>query len=143
MNNNYYKLPINAQALIKSKTHGTCDISNSIANNIHLIATSYFGECSFDDTYGCSIWNIDFDNLKSTNKLKSIIEESLFESLKRHEKRLSKIAITVKIRQEEINPNGQNNRIKKRVDIVVKGKIKKIDENFSYIEYFFIGPLSY
>jgi len=143
MNNNYYKLPINAEALVNSKSHDTCDLSNSIANNIHLISTSYFGECSFDDTYGCSIWNIDFDNLKSTNKLKSIIEESLYNSLKRHEKRLSKLSITVKIRQEEINFNGQNNRIKKRVDIVVKGKIKKIDENFSYVEYFFIGPLSY
>jgi len=135
-NNNYYKLPINANALIKNKSHAT-------SNNIHLITTSYFGECSFDDTYGCSIWNIDFDNLKSTNKLKSIIEESLYTSLKRHEKRLSKLAITVKIKQEEITATGQNNRIKKRVDIAVKGKIKKIDEAFSYVEYFFIGPLSY
>ena len=143
MNNNYYKLPINAEALINNNVHQTCNISNSIANNIHLISTSYFGECAFDDTYGCSIWNIDFDNLKSTNKLKSLIEESLFDSLKSHEKRLTKIAITVKIKQEVLNPNGQNNRIKKRVDINVKGKIKKIDEDFSYVEYFFIGPLSY
>ena len=143
MNNTYYKLPINAEALIKSKNHSTCDLSTSIANNIHLIATSYFGECTFDDSYGCSIWNIDFDNLKSTNKLKSLIEESLYDSLKIHEKRLTNLSITVKIKQEELNPNGQNNRIKKRVDIGIKGKVKKIDENFSYIEHFFIGPLSY
>lgn len=143
MNNNYYKLPINAESLMSNNRHLTCDLPNSIANNIHLIATSYFGECSFDDTFGCSIWNIDFDNLKSTNKLKTIIEESLYDSLKKHEKRLSKLSIVVKIKQEELNPNGQNNRIKKRVDILVKGKIKKIDEDFSYVEYFFIGPLSY
>ena len=143
MNNNYYKLPINAEALIKSRRHDTCALPESIANNIHLIATSYFGECTFDDSYGCSIWNIDFDNLKSTNKLKSLIEDSLFDSLKIHEKRLTHVVVTVKIKQEELNPNGQNNRIKKRVDINVKGKIEKIDDDFSYVEYFFIGPLSY
>ena len=143
MNNNYYKLPINAEALISNKSHVTCNLSSSIANNIHLITTSYFGECAFDDTYGCSIWNIDFDNLKSTNKLKALIEESLYDSLKLHEKRLTKLDITVRIKQEELNRNGQNNRIKKRVDINVKGKIIKIDEDFSYVEYFFIGPLSY
>lgn len=118
-------------------------MSDSIANNIHLIATSYFGECTFDDSYGCSIWNIDFDNLKSTNKLKSLIEESLIDSLKIHEKRLTHVRVSVRIKQEELNLNEQNNRIKKRVDINVKGKIKKIDEDFSYIEHFFIGPLSY
>ncbi|AXO79595.1 hypothetical protein DZC78_04040 [Olleya aquimaris] len=143
MNNNYYKLPINAESLIKSRIHQTCGLSDSIANNIHLIATSYFGECTFDDSYGCSIWNIDFDNLKSTNKLKSLIEESLIDSLKIHEKRLTHVRVSVRIKQEELNLNEQSNRIKKRVDINVKGKIKKIDEDFSYIEHFFIGPLSY
>ena len=93
--------------------------------------------------FGCAIWEIDFDNLKSTNKLKSLIVDSLQESLKKHEKRLSNIKVEVKIMQEEILNNDSINRIKKRIDLKVKGKVKKTNEVFSYVEYFYIGPLSY
>ena len=51
--------------------------------------------------------------------------------------------MNVKIIQEEILEQKTSNRIKKKVNINIKGKIRKTNEDFSYIEYFFIGPLSY
>ena len=139
MNNKFYTLPLKAIHFITNSEHEKCSINESIAHHIHLVTTSYFGECSFDDSFGCSIWNIDFDNLKSITNLKETIIESLYDSLKKHEKRLFNFNVNVKVRQEEIN----GNRMKKKVDILVKGKVKKTNEDFSYIEYFFIGPLSY
>ncbi len=143
MQKDYYVLPLNPSNFFSNKEHRVCKIKESIAHYVHLINTSHFGECSFDDTFGCSIWEIDFDNLKSTNKLRSLIVDSLLESIKRHEKRLSNVKVEVKIKQEEILNNDAINRIKKRIDIKVKGKVKKTNESFSYIEYFYIGPLSY
>ena len=140
---NYFTIPIKANRLITQESHDTCDLKQSIVYHIHLINTSYFGECSFDESYGCTIWDIDFDNLSSSNKVKEMIRESLIESLKKHEKRLSKIAIEVNIKQEEIPSLKNGITVKKKVTLQIKGKIKKTDEDFHYNEYFYIGPLSY
>ena len=143
MSKRYYELPLKTANFFTKKEHTTCSIKESIAHFVHLINTSHFGECTFDDTFGCSIWELDFDNLKSTNKLKGLIKQSLEESINKHEKRLANVAVTVHIKQEEMLSTDAINRIKKRIDLIVKGKVKKTSEVFSYIEYFYIGPLSY
>jgi len=143
MSRNYYTLPFNAKKLISRETHEYCNLNQSISHYIHLINTSYFGECTFDETFGCAIWIIDFDNLKSSNRLKGLIQDSLRESLNRHENRLQGIQVNVKIKQEELVGMTAANRVKKRIDITIKGKVRKTSEAFSYLEYFYIGPLSY
>lgn len=139
----YYELPLKSSSLFSKKEHATCDIKQSIAHYIHLINTSSFGECGFDETFGCSIWELDFDNLKSANKLRTLIKTSLEDSIKTQEKRLANVVVEAKIKQEEILSTDASNRIKKRVDIIVKAKVKKTNEDFKYLEYFYIGPLSY
>jgi len=143
MNNNFYQLPLKPSHFFTKKEHEMCGLQDSIAHYIHLVNTTCFGECTFDDSFGCAIWEIDFDNLKSTNKLKAIILDSLLRALKKHEQRLSGIKINVRIKQEEIFGKNIANRIKKRVDLKVTGHVKKTNENFAYTEYFYIGPLSY
>lgn len=143
MNSNYYTLPFNTKRLLSSKTHRKCDLNESIAHYIHLVNTSYFGECTFDESFGCSIWLLDFDNLKKTNKLRGLIRDSLEESLSKYEKRLHDVRVDVRIKQEELIGGEKSSSIKKRIDITVKGKIKKTSEEFSFVEYFYIGPLSY
>lgn len=138
-----YKLPLKPSYLFKKQEHPKCGLKESIAHFIHLLNTSYFGECRFDESFGCSIWELDFDNLKSGTKLRTLIKASLENSLKKHEARLTRISVDVKIKQEEIEGAKSVNRIKKRIDLLIKGKIKKTNEDFSYIEYFYIGPLSY
>lgn len=143
MNKRFYKLPINPDSFFTKKEHETCDIKQSIANYIHLINTSSFGECTFDETFGSSIWELDFDNLKSSNKLKSLIKTSIEESIIFHEKRLTNISVEARIKQEEILTGDVVNRIKKRVDLIIRAKVKQTNEDFKYVEYFYIGPLSY
>ena len=140
---NYFTLPFNPKSIITNKEHKKCSIKESISHFIHLVTTSYFGECTFDDTFGCSIWDVDFDNLSSVNKVKNLISDSLFDSLKRHEKRLTNINIEVKIKQEEVSTGKHGVLVKKKVSLKINGKVKKTDEDFLYKEYFYIGPLSY
>ncbi|MFC5045000.1 GPW/gp25 family protein [Aquimarina hainanensis] len=139
----YYKIPLDTSGIIKNEEVDKIELKQSIVNFIHLVTTSYYGECSFDESFGCSIWNIDFDNLASTNKLKNVIADSLVESITSHEKRLKNIKVEVDIQQEELNRHDSVNRIKKRVDIVVNGILKQTNEPFSCLEKFYIAPLSF
>ncbi|MBW1296743.1 GPW/gp25 family protein [Aquimarina litoralis] len=143
MSSSFYKLPLDTFGIVKNKDIDSCDLKQSIVGFIHLITTSYFGECTFDETFGCSIWNVDFDNLTSTNKLRNTISESLVESITSQEKRLKRVTVDVAINQEEFSNRGSLNRIKKRVDIKVNGVISRTNEGFSCIERFYIAPLSF
>ncbi len=143
MNTKYYTLPFNTKKVMNSEVHDSCNLNQSISHYIHLVNTSSFGECAFDESFGCSLWLVDFDNLKSTNRLKDFIQESLYDALIIHERRLDAIRVNVRIKQEELFGLERSNRIKKRIDIRIKGKVKRTNEDFSYTEYFYIGPLSY
>lgn len=143
MNSSYYKLPLDTFGIVKNKDIDSCDLKQSIVGFIHLITTSYFGECTFDENFGCSIWNVDFDNLTSTNKLRNTISESLVDSIASQERRLRRVTVDVNIQQEEFKNRGRLNRIKKRVDIKVNGVISRTNEDFSCLEQFYIAPLSF
>ncbi|WP_103070934.1 GPW/gp25 family protein [Aquimarina sediminis] len=138
----YYSLPLQTKKIVSNKEAGQCDINQSISKFIHLITTTHYGECTFDETFGCTIWNVDFDNLTSTKKLRDIITESLRESIISKEKRLKNVTLKVDIQQDEFS-SLQLNRVKKRVDITIHGIICLTNEPFSCIERFYIAPLSY
>lgn len=139
----YYKLPLAVDKIIKNEEADTCSIEQSISKFIHLITTSHFGEFDFDETFGCTIWNIDFDNLTSTNKLRYTIADSITKTLMTHEKRLTHINVNVNIIQDEFKGVKKHNRIKKRIDITVEGTKKQTNEAFSCLERFYIAPLAY
>ena len=139
----YYNIPLETFKIVKNKEVDNCGLKESIVSFIHLITTSHFGECTFDESFGCSIWNVDFDNLTSTNKLKNAISDSLIDSIVSQEKRLRKVEVEVSIQQQEFQTRGSLNRIKKRVDIKVNGIISRTNEDFSCLEKFFIAPLSF
>lgn len=142
MTTSYYILPLDTKNILSNLSLSKADINNSIKNFIHLIATTHFGECAFDETFGSEIWNIDFDNLTENNKLRYIIEDSLKDSIRLKETRLSNLEVDVLIKQEEYKSNIAN-RVKKRVEIKIEGIISKNNEEFSMVEKFYIAPLSY
>ncbi len=139
----YYKIPLNADKIVSKGQADHCSLEQSISRFIHLITTTHFGEFTYDHDFGCTIWEIDFDNLTSNNKLRYTIADSITESLSKHEKRLKNISITVNIVQDEFRNTKNYNRVKKRVDIKIKATIKQTNENFSCLERFFIAPLAY
>jgi len=131
-----------SESLIKNQTVNKSDIKESISNYLHLLLISSFGECDFDETFGCEIWDMDFNNVVSNNKLKYAISDSLIKSIKEKEKRLSNIEVIIDIEQQE-NSLKNKTTIKKRVYVITKGVIRKTNEKFEYREDFYIGPLSY
>jgi len=142
-NPGYYTLPINFSSLIEKGDHVKCGLKESIMHYIHLITTTYLGECRFDASFGCSIWEYDFDNSMSDLNLRENLGRSLDHALGKNEKRLTDIEVHIEITQSDISLEQTAKRLKKRVDIKINATLKKTNEHFMYSEYFFLGPLSY
>jgi phage baseplate assembly protein W len=139
----YYTLPIRFSDLIDQKGHSTCDLKSSVAQYIHLITTTYLGEYRIDPDFGCSIWEYDFDNTMTDNRLKEGLKRSLIHALERYEKRLHNLEISINITQAELLHIANSKRVKKRIEVQIKAILIHTNEPFSYFEYFFLGPLSY
>lgn len=138
----FYKLPINFNDIIQKKELEKTSIEHSIAQQIILLATTTFGECKFDETYGSKIWEIDFDLLMNENTLKEIISKTMRESLFLHERRIKVNELKVDL-SETIYIVDDVSRAKKKVDIIIEAIIKSTNRNFDFRGYFFVGPLSY
>ncbi|TAJ15421.1 hypothetical protein DMA11_01935 [Marinilabiliaceae bacterium JC017] len=138
----YYTLPIKFDLLTSLESHPKCSLKESIAQHIHLVATTSFGECQFDETFGCAIWEFDFDNTMTDSRLKEQLKESIQKALSKHEHRLKAVEVSVTTTQTELNVS-DTTRIKKKIDVVINARMAKTNEAFNYFEYFFLGPFSY
>ncbi|WP_322545181.1 GPW/gp25 family protein [Elizabethkingia miricola] len=138
----YYKLPLDFESLIRKKDIDNISLDTSIAQSIFLLATTAFGECKFDETYGTKIWEIDFDIMKRDSSLKVFIAEALEKSINTHEKRLVLKSTEVLISDYNLGTL-EKIRVKKRVIININGIILETNLPFTFSNSFFIGPLSY
>lgn len=138
----YYALPISFASLTEQKQSPKKELKESIAQYLHLIATTYLGECRFDSAFGCSIWDYDFENAMTDIKLKNILKESLYEAISKNENRIKNLQVGVTISQVSISLKNTK-RLKKKIDVTLQGKLLKTDDDFFYFEYFYLGPLSY
>jgi len=143
MAQSFYTLPLKPVAFTTNNEHEKCSIKDSIAGFLHLLATTYFGECTFDETFGNALWDVDFDNLTSNDRLRGIITESIQDSINQYEKRLSGVDVEIKLTQETTAPEKNQQIARKRIDIYISGKIKQTNETFSYVESFYIAPISF
>lgn len=138
----FYKLPIDFGSIIQKKELEKTSLEHSIAQQIILLATTTFGECKFDETYGSKIWEIDFDLLMNENTLKEIISKTMKQSLGQHENRIKIIDIKIELSETKFLVKDVN-RAKKRVDIIIEATVKSTNRPFDFRGYFFVGPLSY
>ena len=138
----FYKLPIDFNAIIQKKELEKTSIEHSIAQQVILLATTTFGECKFDETFGSKIWEIDFDLLMNENTLKETISKTMKQSLLLHENRIKVNELKVELSETQYLVDNVS-RSKKRVDIIITATIKSTNRTFDLRGYFFVGPLSY
>lgn len=143
MNKIYYALPLSFGRLCEKKDHEHCTLKESISQHLYLIITTALGDCLYDETYGCSIWDSDFDNEINDSRLKAQIKSGLCLSIKNHENRLENLGIEVSFSQTLVSVGENVTSMKKKLDLVVTGTLVQTDEPFMFSGYFFMGPLSY
>ncbi len=139
----YYQLPLKLGDLMSGKMHNKVSLSDSIKQHLHLIITTSFGEMQFDENFGCSIWDDDFDNLTSTNKLREKIKNSILYSVNKYEKRIENVRLDLQIKEAELSVKSRGTSVKKRLDLVILANICSTNLPLQYTDSFFTGPLSF
>ena len=141
---NYYGLPIKFGTLMqRNQNLQSCSLSQSIAQNIYLIVTSKFNENRYDESYGCELWDMDFEQITNESLWLERIRKSVMKSVTSHELRLSGIEVDVRIAQEEqMNLHTHVKSVKKKLSIKVVAKIKETGEHFPFETFIYLSPLS-
>jgi hypothetical protein len=137
----YYKLPLKLSLLTQKKEHEKCNLSESVAGMIHLIAVTYFGECKHDSSFGCEIWEHDFENISNPQQYRENLIKSVQHTIQKQEKRLTDIRVDIQV--EQIDYKLIQRRIKSRITLKVHATLLATNEPFVHYDQFFIGPLSY
>jgi len=138
----FYKIPIDFKRLSSGEDLRKVTIEESLAQYISLIITTIFGEYKYDDEFGTVIWETDFNLLANANQLKDMIKESVHEKVKKYEKRLVVTDVTLGVSEDTVSYE-TNIRVKKRLDIVVYGVIKKTNQPYYYKSSYFLAPFSF
>lgn len=138
-----YNIPLRLGDAMEGKSLPSCDPEASVQNNLALIITTRFGEHRSDLTFGCEIWDLDFELIVSARLWEEKLRQSLLKSILTHEQRLSGVEINIAISDvEKFNVLKQFTEIKKRVDIKITGVMKKTGEAFAFHTNLFLSPLS-
>lgn len=121
----------------------TCNLMQSIKKNLELIIMTKFGEHRSDPSFGCEIWDLDFELIVSENLWEEKLRQSLLQSITTYERRLSDVQLTVVISEIEkfylFKPYAE---IKKRVNIQLTAIMDKTGEAFAFTNSLFLSPLS-
>jgi phage baseplate assembly protein W len=141
MTNAFYSLPLNLGDITRKKELPRVSLKESISAWIHMLLVTHYGEFKDDESFGCQIWEHDFENISNSQKFKEEVQKSILQSISIHEPRLTNIRLEIQIEQVEVFV--KNRRIKIRIGIRITATIKMTNESFMHIESFFIGPLSY
>jgi phage baseplate assembly protein W len=139
----HYKIPLPLGNAIEGGELPVCDLVQSITKTLELIIMTRFGEHRSDPTFGCEVWDLDFELIVSASLWEEKLRQSLLRSVAAHEHRLSAIEIVVAISDMgKFNVLKQSTEVKKRVNIHVNGVIRKTGEPFTFSTSMFLSPLS-
>jgi predicted component of type VI protein secretion system len=138
--NTFYTLPLRLDRIVNKKLHALCSLQESIAQNLYLLITTGFRELRFDHSYGCIIWEQDFEILANI-KWKDTLSHSLEETINKHEERLRNVKVNVEIEEYRFS-NKESVRIKRKLNVRIAGFIVKTNEKFEFMEQIFIAPFS-
>jgi len=87
MSSGFLSLPLQLDIIPQRGLLQRCPLRDSIAHHIHLILTTSLGELASNEAFGCGLWDVDFDNLTSRNKLKDGLVQALDLAIRQHEPR--------------------------------------------------------
>jgi phage baseplate assembly protein W len=136
----YYTLPLRFDEIIDKKQHNNCSLEESIAQNLHLLVSTYHGESAFAEDYGCSIWDEEFKTQLDI-KWKDEVRKSVMNAIEKFELRLALSDVKVELSDHESRQQ-TGLRLRRKLIITISGTIRKTNEKFNFKKVLFISPLS-
>lgn len=137
----YLKLPVRFGSFFEKQKLPTCSLPDSIYRNLHLLITTVKGESKCDEKFGAEFWDNDYDIHLTNDARKEIITKGLKQQIALYEKRITNVSIDVVVKLSNMILNGIEIQ-RRKVEIIIRGKIIRSMEPFSFQTGFFIGPLT-
>ena len=119
----YYGLPLKFSDIFKKKELRQVSEFDSIGFNVRLILRSHYGENRFDYSYGCEVWERDFEVIENSSKWSKELSKSIRETLLKHEKRMQNTKVIVRISEEEFKADDKEEsffRVKRKIEVKIK-----------------------
>lgn len=123
------------------KEHPKCSLAESVASLLHLVAVTNFGDYTHDPTFGCEIWEHDFENIANSQIYREKLRVSIQDTIVKHEPRLTNVKVGIQM--DQIDYRMVQRRIKSRIRLKVDATLALTNEAFTFTDQFYIGPLSY
>jgi len=138
-----YKKPFGMGRLLQGQDLESQDIGASISQYIELIIFTRYGEHRYDPNFGCEIWDLDFELIVSERMWEEKLRQSLLRSITKYEQRIYDVQIDAHIKEvNKFYPLRNVNEIKKKVEIIINGKMHQTGENYTFTTSLFLSPLS-
>jgi len=138
-----YKKPFKLSKIFNGQDIDKQDVGASISQYIELIIFTRYGEHRFKPDFGCEIWDLDFELIISESMWEEKLRQSLLRSITQYETRIYDVDINVNIKEvNKFYPLRNVSEIKKKVEIVVSGKMQQTGENYVFTTSLFLSPLS-
>lgn len=138
-----YKKPLLFNELLRGRDLETQDLGASISQYLEMIIFTRFGEHRYRADFGCEIWELDFELIVSESTWEEKLRQSLLRSITTLEQRIYDVSLDVRIKEvNKFYPLRNVSEIKKRVEIIVKGKIQQTGENYMFSTSLYLNPLS-
>ena len=146
MQQQYYKLPLNFSSVFDDedgKRMAMCNETASIDQYIELLLTTCPGEHKFNKSFGCGIWDMDFESVTSRQNWKDRFTAHILEAVQTFEKRLKDVSIELDIndvaRRDYVL---QTTAIKQEVQIRIRANLVSNNEPCGFRYVLYLGPLS-
>jgi Baseplate wedge protein gp25 len=134
--NKLYHFPIRFKELPETA------LVDSIAHNCTLIITSRFKSHRFDLSYGCILWDKDFEILSNNMKWEEDVEASIQHTITKNEPRLENIKVSTNYSEDVVqNSKTKTRYFRKKITISINGNIKAIGEQFYYKKNIYLSPI--
>lgn len=143
MHSVYYKYPLRLKRVFQNKELLTCDLAESISQNLQLIIVSHNGEHRYNHSFGCEIWELDFDLLMSVRVWEEKLRRSLLQAIAENERFLEEVDIDVHVSEVEKQFQGDPfPSVKRKVDIYINALLKETGEKYRFHTHLFLSPVS-
>ena len=142
MNQVYYRLPIRLGTLMASQELPTCGVGVSIAQVLYLLLHSQYGELRSDRSFGCKIWDIEFDRTISHSRWVDHLSESMVAAIQQHETRLRNPEVTVQFLPVEHRIEPLPEEFRRLVIVTINAILRETEEPFRFSTQLHLGQLS-
>lgn len=144
-----YQYPIQTSRLMTALTpsateqeHPTFPLGASIAQLLHLLVHTRPGELRSAPSFGCAVWDIEFDNDVNLARWEETLTRSLRAAIQEHEPRLSEAKVEITITAITAGSAPKQMAAQQQARVTVTGVLALTGEAFRYSTLLYLGQFA-